>query len=110
MASFCDVGTPCGALTQALGSFVYFQGPPETKDRTWYSYMARKDGHTDLVRINYCPFCGTRMMFTDDEVLEKWRLPVRRVKKLKQQLFLPAFMTPGVLEMLQAGAGQMLEA
>ena len=39
-----------------------------------------------MIDLNYCPFCGTRIAWTQDEVLEKWLLPTRKQPAQARQL------------------------
>jgi hypothetical protein len=73
MARFCDT-SPCERLLEALGKWVFGRRPPQK------GFMATITGPQgmQLVELHYCPFCGTRIAWTENEVLEKWLLPSRR--------------------------------
>ena len=74
MAQFCDT-SPCQRLLNALGVWIYGLKPPQ---KGYIAFLATKDGRVEGVTIDYCPFCGTRFGWTEDEVLARWALPPRK--------------------------------
>lgn len=82
MARFCDT-SPCENLLGALGIWIFGLRPPQ---QGYVAFLATKDGRVESVHIDYCPFCGTRFGWTDEDQLEKWLMPLRRREKEPQQL------------------------
>lgn len=82
MARFCDT-SPCAQLLNALGVWIFGLRPPQ---QGYVAFLATKDGRVESIHIEYCPFCGTRFGWTDEDQLEKWLMPVRRAQKQVRQL------------------------
>ena len=89
MARFCD-NSPCEQLLEALGKYVFGRRPPQK------GFMMAVSGPTgvQMVDLSYCPFCGTRIAWTQDEVLEKWLLPVRKMAAQARQLVFACLKMP----------------
>ena len=88
MAQFCDT-SPCQSLLNALGVWIYGLRPPQ---KGYVAFLATKDGRVEAVDITYCPFCGTRFGWTEDDVLERWTLPPKKKEtRVSEQLPLAPF-------------------
>lgn len=89
MAMFCDT-SPCQRLLSALGVWIYGLRPPQ---KGYTAFLTTKDGRVEGVTIDYCPFCGTRFGWTEDDVLERWVLPPRKKIAATPEIILPPVKT-----------------
>lgn len=81
MARFCD-NSPCEQLLGALGKYVFGKRPPEK------GFMMAVSGASGfmMVDLHYCPFCGTRIAWNPNDVLDRWLVPLRRRANPPKQL------------------------
>lgn len=76
MSRYCD-NTPCQGLLAALGHYAFGHRPPK---KGFYMVVA-ENGVESEIDLNYCPFCGTSIAWTEMNVLEKWLRPPKATSK-----------------------------
>lgn len=83
MATICQ-RSPCDRFLQALGRYIF--GRPNAKPNYYVALTYVEDSDAiqyDIqeVRLDYCPFCGTRLDDIDEEYMTtkkaRARVPVR---------------------------------
>ena len=85
MARFCDA-TPCLGLLQALvQGYVWGEVVPQKR---YFFQWSTRDGSRGVQQIEYCPFCGTRLGFTDEDQLRKYLRAPRAAPPPTRQLHL----------------------
>jgi hypothetical protein len=83
MARFCDA-TPCLGLLQALvKGYVWGEVVPQKR---YFMQWSTRDGARGVQQIEYCPFCGTRLGFTDEDQMHKWLRPPQATPPPTRQL------------------------
>ena len=73
MNGYCD-RSPCTSFLNSLGEWVFGRLEEHNK-QGWYLRVVKGDADEHLVKIDYCPFCGTRLDQTEVKVLDRYKLP-----------------------------------